>query len=153
MAHQMVCITIGRPILIDGFFFSPYFFHTRLAFMSRNSVVGMGTRNWIRRSGDRIPVEATFSSPTQTGPGAHPASCTISISPFPWRKWAGVGQGFDHPPLIKRQGQTKFKAVLWTFMDCYTVNFTFTFTFTFTPFSTPVVWLICRNSQSRSSEY
>ena len=28
-------------------------------------------------SGDRIPVEARFSAPVQTGPGAHPASCTM----------------------------------------------------------------------------
>jgi len=30
------------------------------------------------RSGVRIPVGATFSAPVQTGPGAHPASCTGS---------------------------------------------------------------------------
>jgi len=29
------------------------------------------------RSGDRIPVEARFSAPVQTGPGAHPASYTV----------------------------------------------------------------------------
>ena len=29
------------------------------------------------RSGDRIPVWATFSAPVKTGPGAHPASCTM----------------------------------------------------------------------------
>jgi hypothetical protein len=29
------------------------------------------------RSGDRIPVEAIFSVPIQTGPGAQPASCTM----------------------------------------------------------------------------
>ena len=34
---------------------------------------------WLRagRSGDRIPVRARFSAPVQTGPGAHPASCTM----------------------------------------------------------------------------
>jgi hypothetical protein len=35
------------------------------------------------RSGDRIPVEARFSAPVQTGPGAHPASCTVSTGSFP----------------------------------------------------------------------
>jgi hypothetical protein len=29
------------------------------------------------RSGDRIPVEARFSAPVQTGPGAYPAFCTM----------------------------------------------------------------------------
>ena len=35
------------------------------------------------RSGDRIPVVARISAPAQTGPGAHPASCTIGIGSFP----------------------------------------------------------------------
>jgi len=36
------------------------------------------------RSGDLIPVESRFSTPVQTGPGAHPAPCpisTVSLSP------------------------------------------------------------------------
>jgi hypothetical protein len=32
------------------------------------------------RSGDRIPVEARFFAPVQTGPGAHPASYTMGTS-------------------------------------------------------------------------
>jgi len=31
----------------------------------------------------RIPVGARFSAPVQTGPGAHPASCTIGTGSFP----------------------------------------------------------------------
>jgi hypothetical protein len=34
------------------------------------------------RSGDRIPVGARFSTPVQTGPGAHPASCTMGTEFF-----------------------------------------------------------------------
>jgi hypothetical protein len=34
------------------------------------SVLGLATGG---RAGDRIPVEAGFSAPVQTGPGAHPA--------------------------------------------------------------------------------
>jgi len=34
------------------------------------------------RSGDRIPVGARFSSPIQTGPEAHPASCTMGTGSF-----------------------------------------------------------------------
>jgi len=35
------------------------------------------------RSGNRIPVGARFSAPAQTGPGAHPASCTMGTGHFP----------------------------------------------------------------------
>jgi hypothetical protein len=35
------------------------------------------------QSGDRIPVGAIFSAPVQTGPGAHPASCTMGTGSFP----------------------------------------------------------------------
>jgi len=40
------------------------------------------------RSGDRIPVAARFSAPIQTGPGAHPASCTMGTGSFPGVKAA-----------------------------------------------------------------
>ena len=48
------------------------------------------------RSGDRIPVGATFSAVVHTGPGVHPTSCTVGTGSF-----AGVrrqGLGVDHPP-------------------------------------------------------
>jgi len=32
---------------------------------------------------DPIPVGARFSAPVQTGPGAHPASCTMGTGFFP----------------------------------------------------------------------
>ena len=58
--------------------------------------------DWLRagRSGDRIPVEARFSAPVQTGPGAHPASCTMRSGSFP-----GVNSGRSltltpHPLLV-----------------------------------------------------
>jgi hypothetical protein len=34
------------------------------------------------RSGNRFPVRARFSAPVQTGPGAHPASCTMGTGSF-----------------------------------------------------------------------
>ena len=41
--------------------------------------------NWLRvgRSGDWIPVRVKFSTPVQTGPGAHPASFTMGTGSFP----------------------------------------------------------------------
>jgi hypothetical protein len=54
--------------------------------------------DWLRagRSGVRIPVGARFFSHVQTGPGAHPASCTMGTGSY-----LGVkrpGRGADHPP-------------------------------------------------------
>jgi hypothetical protein len=52
------------------------------------------------QSRDRIPVEARFSAPVQTGPGAHPASCTMGTASFPGVK---SGQGvmlIPHPLLV-----------------------------------------------------
>jgi hypothetical protein len=40
--------------------------------------------------GDRIPVEARFSAPVQTGPGAHPASYTMDTGSLPGGKAAGA---------------------------------------------------------------
>jgi hypothetical protein len=55
------------------------------------------------RSGDRLPVGATFSPPVQTGPGAYPASYKW----VPGLSWGGggngvkwSGRGVDHPPHL-----------------------------------------------------
>ena len=58
--------------------------------------------DWLRagRSGDRIPVGARFSAPVQTGPGAHPASCTMGTGSFPGVK-SGRGVTLTpHPFLV-----------------------------------------------------
>ena len=47
------------------------------------------------RSGDRIPVEARFSAPVQTGPGIHADSSTMGAGSFPGVK--RLGRGVDHP--------------------------------------------------------
>jgi hypothetical protein len=46
--------------------------------------------------GDRIPLGARFFAPVQTGPGAHPASCTMGTGYFPGVK--RPGRGTDHRP-------------------------------------------------------
>jgi hypothetical protein len=48
------------------------------------------------RSGNRIPVGARYFAAVQTGPGAHPASCTMGTGSFPGVK--RPGRGVDHPP-------------------------------------------------------
>jgi hypothetical protein len=56
--------------------------------------------DWLRagRSGDRIPVVVRFFSHVQTGPGTHPASCTMCTGYFPGVK--RPGRGADHPHLL-----------------------------------------------------
>ena len=41
-------------------------------------------------------MEARFSTPIQTAPGAHPASSTMGTGSLPGVKWPGCG--VDHPP-------------------------------------------------------
>jgi len=57
--------------------------------------------DWLRagRSGDRILVEARFSVPVQTNPGAHPASCTMGTGSFPGAK-CGQGVTLTPHPLV-----------------------------------------------------
>ena len=60
-----------------------------------------GYSDWLRagRSGERIPVEARFSAPVQTGPGAQPASCTMGTGSFPGVK-SGRGVTLTPYPLL-----------------------------------------------------
>ena len=57
--------------------------------------------DWLRagRSGDLIPVWARFSTPVQTGSGAHPASCTMGI------ERPGRDADTSHPPraMLKKE--------------------------------------------------
>ena len=80
-------------------------------------------------------MEARFSAPVQTGPGAHPTSCTMGTVSFP-----GVKTGWDvkltpHPLLVpwSRKGRAIFLFPLWavrpvqSLSACTRVTFTFTF--------------------------
>ena len=76
---------------------------------ARDNVVGIVNLLRAGRSGDRIPVEARFSAPVQTGSEAYPASYTTGTGSF-----SGVrrpGRGVEHPPnpaarLKKEQNYT-----------------------------------------------
>ena len=61
----------------------------------RDSSVGIATRYGLDGRGIESPVGATFSAPVQTGPGAHPASCTMGTGSFTGVK--RPGRGADHP--------------------------------------------------------
>ena len=68
--------------------------------------------DWLRagRSGVRIPVGARFSTPVQTGPGAHPVSCTMSTGSFPGVK-SGWGVTLSPHPLLV-QWSRKDRAII-----------------------------------------
>jgi hypothetical protein len=66
--------------------------------VSQDSSVGIATALRAGRPGNRIPVEARFSAPVQTGPGAQPASYTMGTGVFPGVNRPGCG--VDHQPHL-----------------------------------------------------
>ena len=73
--------------------------HTYVFMCGPGSAVGIATALRAGRSGDRIPLGPRFSAPVQTGPGAHPASCTMGTGSFPGVK-SGRGVTLTPHPLL-----------------------------------------------------
>jgi len=61
-----------------------------------DSVVGIVTRYRLGGPGIESQWGARFSALIQTGPGAHPVSCTMGTGSFPGVKQ--LDHGVDHPP-------------------------------------------------------
>ena len=78
----------------------------------RDGSVGIATHYGL--DGPRIESRwgARFSAPLQTGPGAHPASCTIGTGSFSGVKRSG--RGADHPPPSKCQGHERVELYLYS---------------------------------------
>ena len=72
-----------------------------IVYLLPNVVGRVATGYGLDGSGDRIPVEARFSAPVQTSPGAHPASCTMRTVSFPEVK-SGRGVTLTPHPLLCR---------------------------------------------------
>ena len=64
--------------------------------MGRDGSVSIVTRYGMDGPGIESLWGARFSTPVQTGPGAHPAFSTVSTGSFLGVKWPG--HGVDHPP-------------------------------------------------------
>ena len=64
--------------------------------VGRDSSVGIRTPYVLEGPGIESLWGARFSAPVQTGPGTHPASCTLGTVSFSWVK--RPGRGVDHPP-------------------------------------------------------
>ena len=95
-------------------------------------------------------MEARFSAPVQTDPGAHPASCTMGTGSFPGVK-SGRGVTLTpHPRLVpwSRKGRAipllPLRAVrpVQSFSACTRVHFTL-------PFMCIYTYAICTNVHSR----
>ena len=63
--------------------------------MGRDSSVGLATRYRLDGPGIESRWGERFSAPVQTGPEAHPASCTMDTVSFPGVK--RLGRVVDHP--------------------------------------------------------
>ena len=64
--------------------------HMPLRAVGRDSSIGIANSLRAGRSGDGILVGARFSAPVQTGPGAHPVSCTVGTGSYPGDTAAGA---------------------------------------------------------------
>ena len=64
--------------------------------VGRESSVGIATSYGLDGPGIESRWEAKFSASVHTGPGTHPASCTMATESFLGAK--RPGRGVDHPP-------------------------------------------------------
>jgi len=70
------------------------------------SSVGIATELRTRRSGIESRSGRDFP-PSQTGPWAHPASCTMGIGSFPWVKCGRDVLLTTHPLLVPRSWKSR----------------------------------------------
>jgi len=99
--------------------------------MGQDSAVGIANRYGLDGPGIESRWGARFSSPVQTGPGAHPASCTMGTGSFPGVK-SGRGVTLTPHPLLVPQSWSRAIHLLppWavqpvqSFSACTRVHFT-----------------------------
>ena len=102
----------------------------------RGSSVGKATGYGLDCPGIESQWGARFSAPLQTGPGAHPASCTMGTRSFPGVKSGRGVTLIRHPLLVPRSRKSRAIPLLplWAVqpvqsLSAYTtVHFTFTYT-------------------------
>ena len=84
-----------------------YLFIYEILFINLSNLMAAVTAQSVKRLAmagrpvDRIPVEARYSAPVQTGPVAHPAYCTMGTGSLPGVK--RPGSGADPPPHLQCQ--------------------------------------------------
>ena len=103
-------LTFLFSIFYFEFLFTIFNFYLFLTFHYNQQMHNI-IRVYITTSGVRIPVGARFSAPVQTGPGAHPASCTMGTASFPGLK-SGRSVTLTPHPLL-RPGQERVELYLY----------------------------------------
>jgi len=99
------------------------------ALWGQDSIFGIATRHGL----DVLrwnPGGVKFCVLGQTGPGAHPTSCTVGTGSFLGVKWPG--HGVDHPPPSSAEVKGRVELYTpspWAFVDFYRWNLTFFFFF------------------------
>jgi hypothetical protein len=79
--------------------------------MGCDSSVGIATSYGLDGRGDRIQVEAIFSAPVHTGPGANPASYKMGTGSFPGVK--RPGRGVHHLPPSSAEVEERVELYLY----------------------------------------
>jgi hypothetical protein len=69
--------------------------------VDRDSAVGIATRYGLDGPGIESRWGAKFPTPVQTGPAAHPASCTVNTGSFSGIK--RPERGVEHAPLYSAE--------------------------------------------------
>ena len=92
-----------------------------------DSSVGIVTCHGLDRPGIKCWWGVIFSAPIQSGPRAHPSSCTMGTRSFPGVKW--LGRGVYHPPSssakIKERGELYLCSLSGpSWPACFRVNLT-----------------------------
>ena len=96
--------------------------------MGRDFSVGRATRYWLDGPGIEFRWWTKFSLPVQTGPGAHPASCTTGTGSFPGVNRTGCGA--DHPFPSKCRGNERVGLYIYSPSGPQWAVIGWTFTFT-----------------------
>jgi hypothetical protein len=102
IAPQIRSVFFVRHLQYSGFCFTV---------VGRDSSVGIATRYGLDGPGVESLWERDFP-PVQTGPGAHPAFCTMGTGSFPGVK--RPGRGVEHPPTSSAEVKERVQLCLYS---------------------------------------